>query len=120
MVTVKRRHGVLPVFALIIGCMPDGDARPGQKPQRKEWPQVCEMCGTEWMVIPNDPDEAVPPTVEWCFHDGQYCEVGFAMMIEKAKDGESADLERRLINHCLTCKGCRCAAFSPEEWRKVQ
>ena len=102
-----------------IGCTAVDDAKPEPKPQRKEYPQACEMCGAEWVVMPNDPSETVPGTVEWCFHDGAYCEQGFAMIIEQEKNGPSDELERRWLNHCLSCKGCRCAAFEPDEWRKV-
>jgi hypothetical protein len=111
----KRRCGVLPFIVLFIGC---GKVEP--MPQRKEWPQKCEMCGAEWIVMPVDnPNETVPPTVEWCFHDGSYCADGFAMIVEQGKTVESSELERRWLNHCLSCKGCRCAAFKPDEWRKI-
>ena len=116
---MKRCHGVLPFIALFIGCVSVDDAKPEPEPQRKEWPQTCEMCGVEWLVTPNDPSEAVPPTVEWCFHDGVYCEVGLEIMIESQKNGETDELNRRWLNHCLTCRGCRCAAFDPDDWRKV-
>lgn len=116
---MKRRYVVLPLIALFIGCVPLDNVKPEPKPQRKEWPQTCEMCGAKWLVTPNDPGETVPPTVEWCFHDGQYCEIGFAMIVEQQKNGQSDNLERRWLNHCLSCKGCRCAAFDPDEWRKI-
>ena len=116
---MKKRYGVLPFIALFIGCGLVDDAKPEPKPQRKEWPQTCEMCGAEWLVTPNNATETVPPTVEWCFYDGQYCETGFTMIVEQQKNGQSDNLERRWLNHCLACKGCRCAAFNPDEWRKI-
>lgn len=108
---------VLGSIAFFIGCSSVDVAKP--KPQRKEWPQKCELCGAEWLVMPNDPSEVVPPTVEWCFHDGSYCQEGFSMIVQQAKNGKSDESERQWFNHCLTCKGCRCAAFEPDEWQKI-
>jgi len=116
----KKRCGVLPFIVLFIGCGTVDDAKPEPKPQRTEWSQKCDMCGAQWWITPvENPDEVVPPTVEWCFHDGAYCEDGFAMIMEQHGKGESQELKRRWLNHCLACKGCRCAAFDPDEWRKV-
>ena len=41
------------------------------------------------------------------------------MIVEQHEKGESNELERRWLNHCLSCKGCRCAAFEPDEWQKI-
>ena len=110
---MKRHYLVLPFISLFGGCL-------SETPEpSKEWPQTCEMCGAEWLVTPNDPSEQVPPTIEWCFHDGDFCQVGFAMIQEQATDGQPDELERRFLNHCLSCQGCRCAAFDPDEWRKI-
>jgi len=92
----------------------------GVRPRGLTMSQKCDMCGAQWWITPvENPDEVVPPTVEWCFHDGAYCKDGFAMIMEQHEKGESQELERRWLNHCLSCKGCRCAAFEPEEWRKI-
>lgn len=77
--------------------------------------QRCLMCGAEWTIEPLD-GKSVPPTIEWCFHDGKLCEVGFELVKEQLKNGESEGLEKRLIDHCRVCAGCRCASFTPEEW----
>ena len=116
----KKRCGVLPFIVLFIGCGTVDDAKPEPRPKRKEWSQKCDMCGAQWWITPvENPDEVVPPTVEWCFHDGAYCKDGFAMIMEQHEKGESPELERRWLNHCLSCKGCRYAAFEPDEWRKI-
>ena len=77
------------------------------------------MCGSKWLVTPLDPNCEVPPTVDWCFHDGSYCEVGFGMILDASKNGETPERMRQWLNHCLECQGCRCAAFSPEEWTEI-
>ena len=87
--------------------------------QQKNYRQACDMCGSEWIVTPSDRNEKLPATVEWCFNDGGYCEVGFEMILDAENEGETKDRERRWLNHCMVCSGCRCAAFSPEEWRKI-
>jgi len=81
--------------------------------------QTCEMCGSEWEVYPRDPNRPVPSTVEWCFNDGSYCEEGFKMIIESMEHGETPEQNVQWINHCMRCKGCRCAAFSPERWKEL-
>ena len=117
MTSAKTTVFVLVLAAMVLGCT---RGKPGPaKPARQEWPQKCEMCGAEWRVTPDDPNEAVPPTVEWCFHDGSYCDVGLDMMIDAGKNGKTSERERQWLNHCLACKGCRCAAFDPDEWRKI-
>ncbi len=55
---------------LFVGCLSV------EKPQAKDWPQRCELCGSQWLVTPHDPSDRVEPTVEWCFNDGAYCEEG--------------------------------------------
>ncbi len=118
MIVQKRRFTVLSFIAVLIGCGATDETKP--ESQTKEWSQKCDMCGTQWVVTPvGNPDEVVPPTVEWCFRDGVYCEEGFAMIMDQHKKGGSQELERRWLNHCLSCKGCRCAAFEPDEWRKI-
>ena len=114
---MNRKIYALTVFVVLLtGCK---SVEP-TKPQPTEWPQTCEMCGAEWLVTPiENPDEQVPPTVEWCFHDGAYCGEGLDMIIKSETEGGSEDLERQFLNHCLSCKGCRCAAFSPDEWNKI-
>lgn len=77
--------------------------------------QRCLMCGAEWTIEPLDNKE-VPPTIEWCFHDGKLCEIGLDLVKEQLKNGESEGLEKRFIDHCKVCTGCRCASFTPEEW----
>lgn len=115
-----KLYRVLPFIVLFLGCMKVDVTKPEPKSQRKEWPQKCEMCGSQWWITPVDnPDEVVPPTVEWCVDDGAYCLEGFALIVEQHKKGESQELERRWLNHCLSCRGCRCAAFDPDEWKKI-
>lgn len=108
-------------IATIIGCSSADDVKTDTVVvvHRKQWPQKCEMCGAEWIVVPNDPSEPVPPTVEWCFNDGSYCEEGFEIILDQLKNGRSEELDRRWLNHCLKCKSCRCAAFTPEKWHKI-
>jgi len=85
-------------------------------PQQKWQTQTCKMCGAVWSILPSDPSEKIPLTIEWCLKDGAYCEEGWEIIRERYKNGLSEDLDRRWINHWLKCKGCRCAAFTPEEW----
>jgi hypothetical protein len=104
---------------LLLGCNKPPEEKPSN--QRKEWPQKCEMCGAKWLVTPVErPDEAVPPTVEWCFYDGSYCEVGFQLILKAnhVLASELRSVEREFLNHCLSCRGCRRAVFSPQEWRE--
>lgn len=104
------------LIVLLVGCT---SYKPEAKPPR-EYPQKCEMCGSEWMITPvRNPDEVIPPTVEWCFNDGRYCSFGLDMVIEANADGDSDDLNKRFIRHCLECQGCRCASYSPSEWRHI-
>ena len=108
------------LLSLFVGCY-TSDPTPKKAVQRKEWPQKCEMCGSEWLVTPNNPNEIVPSTVEWCFNDGNYCETGFQLILKRNHVllFELKDVELEFLNHCLNCKGCRCAAFDPDEWHKI-
>lgn len=115
---MKKLFGILSL-TLLIGCFPSEAVKTDPKPQQEWQPQKCEMCGSEWVVMPNDPQEKVPPTVEWCFNDGSYCVEGFHMLTEQVENGMSPELERRWLKHCMECRGCRCAAFDPEEWQKI-
>lgn len=84
-----------------------------------EQDQVCSMCGVRWKVTTLD-GSRVEPTVAWCYHDGEYCEEGFDMLLEAARQKSASPVqERAFLDHCLGCKGCRCAAFNPGEWRAI-
>jgi hypothetical protein len=83
------------------------------------YPQTCDMCGAKWKVMPLDPNAKIPPTVEWCFRDGNMCGDGFEILIETEKTGETPELKQKWLRHCLSCKGCRCAFFKPDEWHKI-
>lgn len=74
------------------------------------------MCGSEFIVEPTEPGKRIPSTVEWCFFDGVYCDEGVRLAI----NAQDATVMAQLVEHCRKCKGCRCAAFSPKEWRKIQ
>lgn len=102
-------------LSVLFGCKEN----PKSVRDRVQWPQTCEMCGAEWLVTPMDPNKAVPRTVEWCFRDGRYCEEGFDILMEQIEQGDSEELNGRWLRHCLECKGCRCAAFKPEEWNRI-
>lgn len=101
------------LVAMALGCTSVSQVA---KPERREWPQKCEMCGSTWLVTPDDPRKKVPPTVEWCFKDGSYCEVGLQMIIDQTS-GDISVKEQQWVDHCLTCSGCRCASFDPDEWK---
>lgn len=117
MATKWRLVTALVLSSIIWGCE---SKVTDHKAVRREWPQKCDMCGATYTVTPvRNPDEKIPPTVAWCFNDGAYCDVGLGMMIDAHKNGETPERERQWLNHCLACKGCRCAAFDPDEWRKV-
>lgn len=110
---------VFACVALLFACS-GGAVRP--KPSVagvKEWPQRCEMCGAEWLVVPVASTDEVPPTVEWCYLDGMYCDVGIGIVAEEAKHGKTRELEKRFLSHCLECKGCRYSAFEPDEWHAI-
>lgn len=99
--------------------------KPGPQPEQrpaavKLYTQRCERCGTVWTVQPINPNSPVPPeTIEWCYHDGGYCEVGLKIIVEAHRNGRTATDERAWLNHCLTCESCRMASFTPEGWRKI-
>lgn len=112
----SRLPYIIVIITMALGCESVG---PVDKPVRREWPQKCEMCGASWLVTPSKLGETVPPTVEWCFNDGSYCDIGLDMIIDAGKNGETPEGKRKWLNHCIGCKGCRCAAFDPDEWRKV-
>lgn len=105
-------------FVASLYIVPQKKVAPEKSPL-VEWPQTCDMCGSEWLVTPyKNPDERMPPTVEWCFNDGAYCEEGLELIINS--EGTSGDESERLfLNHCLTCQGCRRAAFSPKRWHAI-
>lgn len=93
-----------------------------EKPEPKQpssYEQVCKECGTVWIVTPTRPGQGKKPVVEWCFNDGEYCEEGFSLLLDSTKNGKSSEVEVEFLNHCMTCKGCRFAAFQPEDWKKV-
>lgn len=104
------------IFGVCVACAINCTGVP--TPTSGECLQTCDMCGSEWLVTPKDPTKKVPPTVEWCFNDGQYCLDGLAMIIDSQK-GLTDDLELKFLNHCIECPGCRCAAFTPEKWHMV-
>lgn len=97
------------------------DETSSSKLQTKEWPQKCELCGAEWTITPLDPNEVVPPTIAWCFNDGSYCDEGLVLMLKENHVllDELLETKREFLRHCIKCKGCRYAAFDPDEWRKV-
>lgn len=108
---------LLVVAMLLIGCSKI-DNRPSQKGM--QWfPQTCLKCGSTFDVCPVDPAKAVPRTVEWCFNDGAYCETGLELLQPHLIGEESSDSNNRFIDHCKTCDGCKCAAFEPEDWRRL-
>jgi len=109
---------IIAVILLFTGCQKTDPPKP-TAPERREYPQTCEMCGAKWLVTPNNPNDTVSPTIEWCFHDGHYCEIGFAMILDAEKNGQTNEKNRQWLNHCLTCQGCRCAAYDPAEWKKI-
>ena len=86
-----------------------------ERPKGRAYEQVCKTCGTVWIVTPKEGAEE-NPVVEWCFNDGEFCEEGFEMI---TRDGENTGAELEFLNHCLKCKGCRQAAFQPEDWKKI-
>ena len=108
------------IVALCVGCTSVEQAP--EKPKPREWPQTCEMCGATLTVTPvRNPDEKIPPTVEWCFNDGAYCDEGLGLML-KANHVMLDDLlatKREFLKHCMKCKGCRCASFDPDDWKKI-
>lgn len=50
---------IIILAVLALGCSP------ADKPRQRDWPQTCLMCG----ATVRNPDEKIPPTVEWCFND---------------------------------------------------
>jgi hypothetical protein len=105
-------------LAMLVLCNVD-TSRPKQerrsndaKPAWNEVPQVCENCGREWLVTSLD-GSPVPPTIEWCFHCGFYCEEGIGLAVRSTDAATHAEL----VNHCRTCVDCRRAAFTPEQWK---
>lgn len=109
-------RALLPLLVLgLLGCgAPDTVPTPPPKPDPPKWKlydQTCEMCGTEWTVQTRGND--IPPrTIEWCFHDGNFCAEGFDLFVGGDREA--------FVDHCKTCLGCRCAAFTPDQWRTVQ
>ena len=103
---------------IVLSCLLALGCSSVEKPQPREWPQTCLMCGATYTVTPvRDPNKKIPPTVEWCFNDGAYCDVGFELVMRQLD--EVPEIRRKLVNHCLECKGCRCAAFDPEDWKEA-
>jgi hypothetical protein len=82
------------------------------------------MCGRTFSTLNLDPEAPKNPTIEWCFYDGRYCEEGFSLVIEILKNGGDptniTDITHDLYVHFHECTGCRCAAFSPESWKKFK
>ncbi len=89
------------------------------KPLRPEILQTCQTCNTKWLVTPINPNTVIPPTIEWCYLDGNYCEIGFEMIKEAIRNNEDLDNNHNWLNHCLKCSNCRMAYFSPKEWKEV-
>lgn len=104
---------LLPV-AILAGC-----TKTNSQPEPKDHRQECQMCGAIWFITPDDPSEVIPPTVEWCFHDGTYCQVGLKLLIEQQRNDETQEPSERMIEHCRECQGCRCATFTPSEWAEI-
>jgi|694.fasta_scaffold26353_5 hypothetical protein len=71
--------------------------------------QTCQMCGAQFEVQSN---EKQPSTIEWCFYDGAYCDIGLDTMFNSDQEA--------FIKHCENCVGCRCAAYTPESWKALK
>ena len=116
---LRENSSLLTLVGLIVsGCTTENP--PSETKEYREYLQVCEMCGAEWDVTQYKGGTPVPASVEWCFYDGDFCVEGLDLMIEVASEnGETSEKKRLWLKHCIGCKGCRCAAFGPEDWRKV-
>ena len=117
--TLKKTALLLTLIGLIVsGCKTEKPS--SETKEYREYLQVCEMCGAEWAVTQYKGGTPFPASVEWCFYDGGFCVEGLDLMIEVAgEEGETSEKKRLWLKHCIGCKGCRCAAFDPEDWRKV-
>lgn len=112
------RFSLILSLLLMVGCdEPAGPVELNDGSGRKSWPVTCEMCGHGWQVIPNNPEEVVPPTIEWCFDDGGYCQNGVDLLIEATDSHSDKSPEAKaFFSHCKICVGCKCAAFTPDRW----
>lgn len=97
---------------LLVGC--STPVEPASPPTINTFEQTCENCGREWIL--QTKSKTAPPTVEWCFSCGDPCEEGFEILKGLAS---GSDLRAELIEHCMTCKGCRHAYFKPREWHEL-
>lgn len=115
--SVEKNVGkwILAMLSVLCGCQQAIEV----KPIRKQWDQACEKCGRQFTVERLDGGE-VPPTTEWCFFDGSYCEEGLAMVIDVVENGESPERTKAFIDHCRQCFGCRAAAYDPDEWHAIE
>lgn len=89
-----------------------------EKPRFYTGTETCLKCGTTYDVMSREP---VPEhsTIDWCFNDGNLCEVGFELIKEQLRDGESEALNHKVFEHCKVCEGCRYASYTPEKWRSA-
>lgn len=105
-------------LVMLVLCNVDSDEptqerrRSDSKPYWNEHPQRCEICGSEWLVTSLD-GSPVPPTTEWCFYCGFYCEEGIGLVVRTQDSATHAEL----VTHCRECIDCRRAAFTPEQWK---
>lgn len=110
------RYLILLLAMLLMGC---GTEKPEHPDNFTTFIQTCEECGEKWEVLSKSP---VPPTVEWCFYDGNYCQEGIKIMAEVIRN-EIPEVEKKLeikfIEHCKTCKGCKFATFTPKSWKEA-
>ena len=97
------------LLLILIGCSPAPPIRVAYQPQ------TCLKCGAEFDVLPANPSDVVPSTIEWCFHDGKLCHEGLDLIIEGMNKGDDTSF----LEHCKKCEGCKCATFTPEEWSRL-
>lgn len=77
--------------------------------------QVCDHCGSTYIVITDDP---VPPNVEWCINCGSVCEEGFELYLKLLKEKDNILQNTiKMTAHCEDCFGCRASFFTPQQWK---
>lgn len=86
-----------------------------EKPEPQH--QKCLRCGNDVVFTPNDSSIRVSPTTEWCFMDGSYCNEGFQLILMADKWGKTKFLEKKWLEHCKACNGCKYGSFTPETWK---
>lgn len=121
-------RGLFVLVAVVLGIVAVGSCQkrepgeakiPGRRlakfpATKEESVQRCESCGEMWLVIAKE-GEAVPERIEWCPFDGKNCEDGLRIYLQ-AFDAEG---EKKVVEHCRSCEGCRKAFYSPSQWREV-